>query len=137
MKVSVSYIADDGSVFSNQQECEEYEKKKTTSIVSARFFSSFGWLKELTFSPDIFDKADYILVLDGQRFLEEIKQANFDDAIHDDIDYALTMAYYRNPAIIIKTPDGWENAYDAQNELHEAVDSMDNCIAELETYTKT
>lgn len=138
MKISVSYVAEDGKVFPTAEECVNYEEnKRVNSTAIARFFSvSYGgYLNEIPFSQDdTFDGIDYILVLNGKKFLKWVEES-FGEKFCLDIECALATFNYHDPVILIKNGKGWFRVEELLEKLHEKVNAMEKHIAEIQNLT--
>lgn len=136
MKISVSYVAEDGKVFSTAEECVNYEEnKRVNSTAVARFFSvsSGGYLNEIPVSQDdTSDGIDYILVLNGGRFVKWVEES---EKFCLDIECVLTTFNYHDPVILVKNEKGWFRAEKLLKKLHEKVNAMEKHIAEIQNLT--
>ena len=64
MRIEITYYADDGEEFDNEEECREYERDVRERLESVIFFNQF---QELMSEPTIYEieeKAYYLTVLD-------------------------------------------------------------------------
>lgn len=136
MKISVSYVAEDGKVFPTAEECVNYEENKcVNSTAIARFFSVShgGYLNEIPFSQDdTFDGIDYILVLNGGRFVKWVEES---EKFCLDIECVLATFNYHDPVILVKNEKGWFRAEKLLEKLHEKVNTMEKHIAEIQNLT--
>lgn len=123
MKEVVNYIADDGTIFEDEDECRDYERK--IAMKSYYGFKVFNYeCEEIEPDPDTFDDIYYILTEKDNNFNCFLDKCNEDY----DVPYSLRDLIKENNGGHIHY-DEWEDRFvsleDKIKEYIDAINKMD------------